>query len=237
MHQVDSVSVLRIPWTADRYAVNDDIPAPLGDEVEFRRILDRNSGNQHAVAVREPDQVRPKPFLFLRRGRGIIEVLKPERVPERIVFANRSAEAQEVFPLNITDLAPFDSPPPFSVSVQDTLSGYADILAFAGRESRDHSGTVRFQEGGFFGRKENECVTLQMQINIVFEGDRSCQVDPCRNEKVPSSLFSQRGDGFPKSLGIERDAVSGAAEIKERDRPVGDDGSDRLRKSDGQIPV
>ena len=64
-HKVYAVSVLGVPRTAHRHAVDDYLAAALRHEVEFGRILQSDPLYEHPLAVGEAYKVRTCPLLRL----------------------------------------------------------------------------------------------------------------------------------------------------------------------------
>ena len=132
LHEVDAVTILCVPGTANGDSVDDDVFASLGYDVEFRRILHGHPLDEDALAVGHPDEVGAHTLLCFGCFGNVGKMLELVWIPQLSVVGLCATHRQEKFPFRITYLAVFDCPPPFTIAVDDAFSGNADVMAFAG---------------------------------------------------------------------------------------------------------
>ena len=204
---VDAVAVLRVPGAADRDAVDDHVLAPLRHQVELRGILEGDALDvegdaldEDALAVREADEVRPDLLLRLVGIGNVVESLEVEGVPEVALLRDGAAHAPVGVPFRIAYLGALHAAPPFAVSVDDAFARDADIGPLAGGDARH--GLAVLEVRSPVGREQDRRIPLQMQVDVVFQGDGPGDVDAGRDDEMSASLLRQGADGLGKCLGI-----------------------------------
>lgn len=67
-----------------------------------------------------------------------------------------------------------------------------------------------------------------MQVDVVFQGDESCEIDTCRHVQMTTAHFAQFADSLGKGLGVHRLSVSIAATFQNTYVVVRNDRKSRL---------
>ena len=107
---------------------------------------------------------------------------------------------------------------PFAVSVDDAFSRNADVRPLAGGNARH--GLAVLQVRSAVGRKEDDRVPLQVQVDMVLQGDGAGDEDADRHDEMPAALLLQNTDCFLEGGGVVRNAVTYAAGLREAYRVV-----------------
>ena len=131
-----AITVLCIPRTAHRHAINNNIIATLWHNMKFGRVLYSHSLYKYIFTICKPDEMRPHLFLHFSITGHIIIVLQVERIPHVTLGTQGATHVHKRVPLVIAYLAALHRAPPFSIAVYDTFSGDAYILALARIDSR-----------------------------------------------------------------------------------------------------
>ena len=194
--------------------------APLRHQVELRGVLEGDALDEDAFTVREADKVRPDLFLRLVGIGNVVEGLEIERIPEVTLRSDGAAHALVGVPFRVTHLGSLHTAPPFAVSVDDALARDADVRPLAGGDAR--YGLAILQVRGPVGREKDHRVPFQVQVDMVFQGDGSSDIDAGRHDEVTAPLLLQGTDGLGKRLGIVRNPVTDPAERRQAQRIVRD---------------
>ena len=192
--------------------------AALGHEVELRGVLEGDALDEDALAVREADEVRTDLLLGLVGIGNVVEGLEVEGIPEVALRGDGAAHALEGIPFRVAHLAAFHAAPPFAVSVDDAFTRNADVRPLAGGNAR--YGLAVLQVRGAVGREEDDRIPLQVQVNMVLQGDGPGDENAGRHHEMPAALLLQGADRLLEGGGVVRDAVAYAAELRETYRVV-----------------
>ena len=184
----------------------------------WTRTRSQDTLDEDAFAVRETDKVRANLLLCLVGVGNVVESFEIERIPEIALRGDGAAHAPEGVPFRIAYLGALYAAPPLSVTVDDALTGDADIRPLAGGDARHGLAVLQMRRP--VGRQEDHRIPLQMQVDMVFQGDGTGDEDAGRHDEVPAPLLRQGADGLREGVSIVRQAVTDAAEFLQAQRVV-----------------
>ena len=126
---VDGIAVLRVPWTAHRDAVDDDIARVERMHMKTGGVLEGDTLKEDVLAVSETDEVVTSFLLSLRSITNIRRsVLHVPGIPQLTVVSLNSTHSLEAFPLHVAHLRAFHRSPLCTITVDYTLTRDGDIL-------------------------------------------------------------------------------------------------------------
>jgi len=185
--------------------------------VEARRVLHRYALNQYVLTVGKAYQVGPVSLLLLGRSGNVR--IACNRVPRIPQLSAAGFHASHVFleglPLYVAHLAALYRPPLLPVAVDDTFARDGDILAVRSTDSGETPFRLSFfiDKQPLVGREIENGVFLQVQVDIVFQLDRSAQPYAHRHNEPSTTHLRQPGDGLFEGLRVQGHTVAHATAV------------------------
>ena len=142
-----------------------------------------------------------------------------ERIPDVALFVQGSTHLLEAVPFNVAHLAALHRAPPFSITIDGSFSGDGDVLSLAGI---DGWGSTVFFLTGFIiyldvvvliFREDDDGILLQMQVNVVLQGNQTGEIDAGRYVEMTAAHLAQFTDSLAECLGIHRLTIAVAAKV------------------------
>ena len=240
---VDSVTILCIPWAFYGDTINDHVLASGRDEVETGTVKQGNTLDEYVLAIGESDHVVAYLLLCIDIVYYIRCMLQVERIPDVTLFVQGSTHLLEAVPFHVAHLAALHRAPPFAIAVDGTFARDRDVLSLAGV---DGSSSTVFLLTGFLVyldqvvlifRKYDDGVLLQMKIDVIFQGNQTGEIDAGRNIEVTAAHLVEFADSLAESLGVHCLSVAIAAKVENAHLVIRNGWQSRLRHGHRQILI
>ena len=215
--EVQAVAVLAIPGIDDHDVLDNDILAHERVQVPGGRVLEADALQPDVLAVGKVEEGWAKevacllPVLVGLTPGGYIHVAAAQFVEDglggcpnlrALGHACHTALFEQRVPLALRKLAMFDPSPGVTMSVDGSEARDGNVLLAVGIERADAApGLQAFEVGidnGIFAvvaREQDHRTLLQMQVDVVLEGDGAREPDATWHDEVTASALADAAHG------------------------------------------
>ena len=254
--EVQSVAVLAVPGVDYHHVLDDDVLAHEGMQVPGRGVLEAYALQPDVLALCEVEQCwtqevacRLPVFVGLAPS-GHVHVAATQFVEDglcgspnlrALCYARHAALFEQCVPLSFGEFAALDPAPGVTLSVDGAEACDGDVLLAHGIQRADAAACLQSLEVGIddgilvvIAREEDHSAVLQMQVNIVLEGNGSCKPDASGHDEVASTALADATHGEVEFLGVVVVSVTACTVFGDAFRKVLEGGTLHLCHLEGQ---
>jgi hypothetical protein len=232
--EVETVTILAIPWVYNEDVVDDDVVATEWVQAPCRRVLETYLLDKYVFAAVEVEEHWTEevtilvPILFVVKLYDV-HVGLSKCIEDRL---GRSPDLRTVddtyyttlldtiLPLALCELAAADPTPGITVTIDSTETGDRDILLALSAEWRLATTGLEALEVAIYNRivvevasEVNHGTIDEVKVDVAFEGDRTGYPDSVRHDQVTATNLAERLHGVVKGLCIICDTITYATEV------------------------